>query len=168
MQEWIKKEITAGLEKSFNFGFLGEPKNFTITAELWFELLKTTCKNWTPERDGGRILTAFTEYFKIGKRFPLPANIIELLPQPKPQRALPRPEMTEEERMTARQYLALWSFQCRNEDFRTAYGVALKNKLEHENSLTIARRVLDENQDLKDAAITFFKNYKADLIKRVD
>ena len=157
-----------GLEKSVSFGFLGEPKNLSATAEVWFDTLSSTCKNWTPERDGGRILTAFTEYFKIGKRFPLPANIIELLPQPKPQRALPRPEMTEEERMTARQYLALWSFQCKNEDFRTAYGVALKNKLEHENSLTIARRVLDANQDLKDAAITFFKNYKADLIKRVD
>lgn len=168
MQEWIKKEITAGLEKAFNFGFLGEPKNFTITAELWFDTLKKTCKNWTPERDGGRILTAFDEYFKIGKRFPLPANIIELLPPRKLQVALPRPEITDDERMTARQYLALWSFQCKNKDFRTAYGVALKNKLEHENSLAVAHRVLDANQDLKDAAITFFKNYKEDLIKRFD
>lgn len=168
MQEWIKKEITAGLEKSFNFGFLGEPKNFTITAELWFDTLKTTCKNWTPERDSGRILKAFDDFFIAGKRFPLPANIIELLPPRKPQLALPRPKITDDERIMARQYLALWRFQCINEDFRAAYGVALKNKLEHENSLAVAHRVLDANQDLKDAAITFFKNYNADLIKRFD
>lgn len=158
MQEWIKNEITSGLEKAFNFGFLGEPKNFAITADLWFETLENTCKNWTPERDGGRILKAFTEYFKIGKRFPLPASIIEALPQPKPQLALPRPEITDEERITARKYLALFAFQCQNDDFRKAYGVALKNKLEHENSLDIARRVIDENDDLKLAALTFFKN----------
>lgn len=168
MQEWIKQEITAGLEKSFNFGFLGEPKNFAITADLWFETLESTCKNWTPERDCGRILTAFDEYFKIGKRFPLPANIIELLPTSTPQMALPRPEITDEERMTARKYLALFSFQCQNESFRKAYGFALRNKLEHETAFTVARRVFDANQDLKDAAITFFKNYKEDLIKRID
>ena len=168
MQEWIKKEITAGLEKAFNFGFLGEPKNFTITAELWFDTFKTTCKDWTPERDGVRILKAFSEYFKIGKRFPLPANIIELLPPSTPQMALPRPEITDEERITALQYLALFSFQCQNESFRKAYGFALRNKLEHETAFTVARRVLDDNQDLKDAAVSFFKNYKEDLIKRFD
>ena len=168
MREWIKEEIVQSIENACNFGFIGEPKDIAKTANAWFDCFENTCKDWTPERDGGRILKAFSDFFITGKRFPLPANIIELLPPRKPQAALPRPEITDDERITARQYLALCRFQCSNADFRAAYGVALKNKLEHENSLAIAHRVLDANQDLKDAAITFFKNYNEDLIKRFD
>ena len=165
MEQWIKDEITSGLEKSFNFGFLGEPKNLIATAEAWFEVFENTCKNWTPERDAGRILKAFGDFFITGKRFPLPVNIIELLPQRKPQLALPRPEITDDERMTSRKYLALWAFQCSNADFRNKYGAALKNRLEHENSLDIARRVIDRDEKLKSEAISFFKNYNEKIIK---
>lgn len=168
MQEWIKKEITAGIEKAFNFGFLGEPKNFTITAELWFDTLKTTCKDWTPERDAGRILKAFSEFFTIGKRFPLPANIIELLPPRKPQEALPRPEITDDERMTARKYIALLAFQSANSEFRALLNEAMQHKSENEKFIDVARRVLIENQDLKEIAKTFFNNYNANIVKGFD
>lgn len=168
MDQWIKDEIMIGLEKSFNFGFLGEPKNIKATAEVWFEVFSKTCKDWTPERDAGRILKAFSDFFTNGKRFPLPSNIIELLPKRDPQLALPRPEITDEERMTARKYLALWQFQCANSDFRVAYADALKNKSEHEKSLDIARRVIESDDNLKSQAVAFFKHYNEDLIKRFD
>lgn len=165
MEQWIKDEIMKGLEKSFNFGFLGEPKNLSATAEAWFEVFENTCKKWTQERDAGRILKAFDAFFMTGKRFPLPVNIIELLPKREPQLALPRPERTDEERMTASKYFALFAFQSSNEDFKKLLGEAMRNDDNNSKFIDIARRVLAENKDLKEQAVAFFKNYKEKTIK---
>lgn len=168
MEQWIKDEIMLGLENACNFGFLGEPKSIAKTAELWFSIFENTCKNWEYGRDKGRFLKAFDAFFLTGKRFPLPANIMELLPKREPLPALPRPEITDEERMTANKYFALFAFQSSNEDFKKLLGEAIRNNTNNNNVIDIARQVLAENQDLKEQAIAFFKNYKDNTIKEFD
>ena len=168
MEQWIKNEIMVGIENACNFGFLGEPKSIDKTAELWFSIFENTCKNWEYGRDKGRILKAFDAFFLTGKRFPLPVNIIELLPKREPLQALPPPEITDEERMTANKYFALFAFQSSNEDFKKLLGEAMRNDDTDSKFIDIARRVLAENQNLKEQAIAFFKNYKNNTIKEFD
>ena len=165
MKQWIRREILSGLETACNFGFLGEPKSISKTAESWFPIFENTCKNWEYDIDKGRISKAFDAFFMTGKRFPLPANIIELLPEREPLPALPRPEITDAERMTASKYFALFAFQAENQTFKNLLGEAMRKNGNNLKLIEVARRLLDENQELKEQAIAFFKNYKSNAIK---
>jgi hypothetical protein len=89
MTPWFKTEIITGLQKLQTLCLDNAPAEDTIpgTAMAWIESL-THGRFWDQERDTPRIREAFARLPLHTSRWPSPAQLLELMPATKPQRAL--------------------------------------------------------------------------------
>lgn len=88
---WFRQAIGRGLQQLVCLSLPNQPPAETIalTKEAWINTLWTS-REWI-ERDEVRLMDTFRLLARRLDRWPAPRSIIDYLPPPKPQRALPKP-----------------------------------------------------------------------------
>lgn len=96
--EWIRTEVINGLSGLYALRLDGTPGEAIIkhTREVWLIAL-TTNRVWVEQRDAPRIAEAFALLAARCDKWPTPRQLIANLPDPEPQKALPK-KMTEADR----------------------------------------------------------------------
>jgi hypothetical protein len=80
--DWLKTEIATGLQRLLCLGLEGQPAAEVLpgTVAAWFEAL-TRGKAFDRTRDTARIRDAFSLLLSRSRRWPAPADFLEVLPK---------------------------------------------------------------------------------------
>ena len=98
--KWLLSAVASGLQRLMLLALPGTPAAETIegTARAWTDAFWHCPKAWDKDLDTPRIAAAFRTIACRLERFPTPKIILDALPpRPRPP-ALPRPEITREQR----------------------------------------------------------------------
>lgn len=104
---WFERRIRRGLAALITLRMEGHPPADTVeaTAKVWAQALWPG-RAWIDEIDAARIGEAFRQITLHETRWPTPAVFLRHLPARAPQKSLPPPRPTVEERERARAILA--------------------------------------------------------------
>lgn len=91
--EWLKQSIIEGLQGLMILRLRGTPAAETVTAlaNVWIAAITSRPILWDEQQDRPRIRAAFVELAATIDRWPAPAEFLAVLPQRRPQNALPPP-----------------------------------------------------------------------------
>ena len=98
--DWLREEIGNGMQRLVLLSLPNTPAFDLLehTAQVWYEALLSMKVQWNKEDDAWRIQKAFMSLCCEVDRFPSPKHLIERLPVRREKRALPKPEISEEDR----------------------------------------------------------------------
>lgn len=104
---WFERRIRRGLAALMTLRMDGHPPADTVeaTAKVWSQALWPG-RAWDESLDAERIGETFRQIALHETRWPTPAVFLRHLPARAPQKSLPPPPATEEERARARAILA--------------------------------------------------------------
>lgn len=87
--EWLLDEILTGLQKLLCLSLDRTPAAETLpgTAQAWLEAI-TDGKAWDANRDAARIAAAFRTLARTARRWPAPAEFLDVLPPVPPLSAI--------------------------------------------------------------------------------
>ena len=96
---WFRREIADGLSALYALMLDGHPAADILsrTADVW-ETALWKGRAWDADLDPPRLREAFRRLAASAQRWPHPAQLIDRLPQRRPQRALPAPQISDEQR----------------------------------------------------------------------
>lgn len=104
---WFERRIRRGLAALMTLRMEGHPPADTVqaTALVWVQALWPG-RAWDETLDAQRIGEAFRLIALYETRWPTPAVFLRYLPARAPQKRLPAPPLTDEEKQRAREVLA--------------------------------------------------------------
>ncbi|MDP8079537.1 hypothetical protein [Phocoenobacter skyensis] len=97
--KWLKTTLAQGMASLLLLRLKNSPPEDAIepTMEVWFKTI-TFKKVWEQEQDQWRFEHAFMKLAQTCEWFPAPAQLLANLPARKEPKALPEPEITQEQR----------------------------------------------------------------------
>lgn len=100
IERWIEREVARGLQGLIALRLPGAPAEdaITLTLDIWLAALATRAAAWTEHADAPRLQAAFRALYAQCSTWPVPRQLLDALPAPKPAPALPAPRLTPEER----------------------------------------------------------------------
>lgn len=106
-EAWFERRIRRGLAALLTLRMEGHPPADTVeaTAKVWAQALWPG-RAWDEALDDARIGEAFRMIALHETRWPTPAVFLRHLPEREPQKSLPPPRLTAEDRERARAILA--------------------------------------------------------------
>jgi len=98
--DWFRAVIATGLQKLLALRLAGTPPEDAIvgTAAVWLDAIWTTGLQWDEALDRSRMERAFTALARTCERWPSPKTYLDHLGGRPPQRQLPPPPLTPEQR----------------------------------------------------------------------
>ncbi len=102
--DWVMREVARGLQGLLALRLPGAPGEDTIghTLDVWLVAIAPRACTWRETDDAARIRQAFGELFRRAERWPVPRDLLDALPAPRPSLVLPAPRLTPEERAANR------------------------------------------------------------------
>jgi hypothetical protein len=96
---WLEREVARGLQGLIALRLPGAPGEdaITLTLDIWLAALTTRAAAWT-EADAPRLNHAFRCLYAQCTQWPAPRQLLDALPDPRPQVALPPPPLTPAQR----------------------------------------------------------------------
>ncbi|KTT63594.1 hypothetical protein NS383_18875 [Pseudomonas oryzihabitans] len=106
-EKWLERAVIQGLQGLVALRLDGAPAAdaITMTLDVWLVALGKG-RSWEEERDVWRIQAAFSTLFATCERWPAPAALLRQLPPPKGWATLPKPAVSEEQRINGRRHIA--------------------------------------------------------------
>ena len=111
--DWLRREVAAGLQALLLLRLESSPAADTIVGvlEVWLVALADR-RAWSEERDTERVRRGFAVLSGRLTRWPAPVQLLEALPQPPAQRALPGPARLTRQGREALAYLRARLADC--------------------------------------------------------
>jgi len=107
VEEWLERAVVQGLKGLVALRLDGAPAAdaITMTLDVWLVALERG-RSWEEDRDAWRIQAAFSTLFATCERWPAPAALLRQMPPPKGWATLPKPEVSEAQRINGRRHIA--------------------------------------------------------------
>lgn len=103
-ERWVERELARGLQGLIALRLSGAPGEdaVTLTLDIWLAALAERAASWTEAADAPRLKAAFRALYAQCTAWPVPRQLLDSLPAPKPAVALPAPRLTPEQRAANR------------------------------------------------------------------
>ncbi|WP_232445604.1 hypothetical protein [Burkholderia ubonensis] len=101
IEKWVEREVARGLQGLVALRLPGAPAEDSVmlTLDIWLAALQDRAATWTEHGDVDRIRRAFRTLYRVCDRWPPPKLFIDNLGnRDPPPRALPAPQISEQER----------------------------------------------------------------------
>lgn len=100
VEKWLEREIARGLQGLIALRLSGAPADdsVTLTLDVWLAAIESLSVNWNEQLDAERIRRAFLTLYRICDRWPAPKLFLDNLGNRDPPKALPPPQISEEQR----------------------------------------------------------------------
>ena len=100
VEKWLEREIARGLQGLIALRLSGAPADdsVTLTLDVWLAAIESLSANWNEQLDAERVRRAFRTLYRICDRWPPPKVFLDNLGNRDPPKALPPPQISEEQR----------------------------------------------------------------------
>lgn len=100
VEKWLEREIARGLQGLIALRLSGAPADdsVTLTLDVWLAAIESLSVNWNEQLDAERVRRAFRTMYRICDRWPAPKLFLDNLGNRDPPKALPPPQISEEQR----------------------------------------------------------------------
>ena len=100
VEKWLEREIARGLQGLIALRLSGAPADdsVTLTLDVWLAAIESLSVNWNEQLDAERVRRAFRTLYRICDRWPAPKLFLDNLGNRDPPKALPPPQISEEQR----------------------------------------------------------------------
>ena len=100
VEKWLEREIARGLQGLIALRLSGAPADdsVTLTLDVWLAAIESLSVNWNEQLDAERVRRAFRTLYRICDRWPPPKVFLDNLGNRDPPKALPPPQISEEQR----------------------------------------------------------------------
>jgi len=100
VEKWLEREIARGLQGLIALRLTGAPADdsVTLTLDVWLAAIESLSVNWNEQLDAERVRRAFRTLYRICDRWPAPKLFLDNLGNRDPPKALPPPQISEEQR----------------------------------------------------------------------
>lgn len=100
VEKWLEREIARGLQGLIALRLSGAPADdsVTLTLDVWLAAIESLSANWNEQLDAERVRRAFRTLYRICDRWPAPKLFLDNLGNRDPPKALPPPQISEEQR----------------------------------------------------------------------
>ena len=100
VEKWLEREIARGLQGLIALRLTGAPADdsVTLTLDVWLAAIESLSVNWNEQLDAERVRRAFRTLYRICDRWPAPRLFLDNLGNRDPPKALPPPQISEEQR----------------------------------------------------------------------
>lgn len=100
VEKWLEREIARGLQGLIALRLTGAPADdsVTLTLDVWLAAIESLSVNWNEQLDADRVRRAFRTLYRICDRWPAPKLFLDNLGNRDPPKALPPPQISEEQR----------------------------------------------------------------------
>jgi hypothetical protein len=100
VDRWLEREVARGLQGLLALRLVGSPPEDSIelTLDVWLAAIESMSVNWNEQLDAERVRRAFRTLYRTCDRWPPPKLFLDNLGNRDPPKALPPPQISEEQR----------------------------------------------------------------------